>query len=142
MVEFFVSQLGDRGVGVYSEAVEGDVFDAKAGEAFCGEEALDDHAKAFFGFFFYDQSNGPGLPCDLYFFDRTVTQGKKSFACLVTQPAPAFVNQPLKFVVHLRINDLNLRLDQRFRDQRGKVRHDLFDLWAAAGEAGYGWRAG
>ncbi|MGE3466784.1 MAG: hypothetical protein AB7J13_07605 [Pyrinomonadaceae bacterium] len=66
LVEFFVTQFGDRGVGVYSEAVEGDVFDAEAGEAFCGEEALDDHAEAFFGFLFYDQSNGSGLPCDLF----------------------------------------------------------------------------
>ncbi len=39
--------------------------------------------------------------------------------------------------VHLSLNDLDLCFDQMFRYQRREVGHDLFDLGAAAGEAGY-----
>lgn len=42
----------------------------------------------------------------------------------------------------LRLDDIDLCLDQRFRDQSREVGHDFFHLWAAAGEAGDGGWAG
>ena len=42
----------------------------------------------------------------------------------------------------LRLDDLYLHFDQRVWYQGGEVGHDIFDLWAAAGEACDGGRAG